>query len=76
MKLHVRSGLPQSLEHFRRPCAGVLFAYVRAVDEKDIRLFSAGGKRQQNRRERKERCRDGYCRFISNPMLLSLLSHE
>ena len=47
-----------TLGHFRRPCAGVLFAHVRAVDEKDIRLFSAGGKRQQNRREREERHRD------------------
>ena len=50
--------LPQPLEHFRRPCTGVLFVHVRSVNEKDIRLFSAGGKRQQNRRERKERHRD------------------
>ena len=41
-----------------RPCAGVLFAHVRAVDEKDIRLFSAGGKRRQNHRKLEERCRD------------------
>ena len=28
------------------------------MDEKDIRLFRAGGKRQQNRRKLEERCRD------------------
>ena len=32
--------LCKPLEHFRRPCAPVLLAHVRAVDEKDIRLFS------------------------------------
>ena len=58
VEFHVRPGLPQPLEHFRRPCAGVLFAYVRAVDEKDIRLFSADGKRRQDRRKREERSRD------------------
>ena len=60
--------LPQPLEHFHRPCAGVLFAHVRAVDEKDIRLFSASGKRQQNRRKLEERCRDA----AANPRYLTL----
>ena len=55
VELHVRFGLPQPLEHFRRPCATVLFAHVRAVNEKDIRLFSVGGKWRHNRRERNER---------------------
>ena len=32
--------LPQPLEHFRRPCAGTLFAHIRAVDEKTF-AFSA-----------------------------------
>ena len=50
--------LPQPIGHFHRPCAGVLFAHVRAVDEKDIRLFSASGKRWQSRREREKCCRD------------------
>ena len=41
VELHVRFGLPQPLEHFCRPCATVLFAHVRAVNEKDIRLFAS-----------------------------------
>ena len=70
VEFHVRPGLPQPLEHFRRPCAGVLFAYVRAMDEKDVCLFSAGDKRQHSRRERQERCRDAAANlpryFLSN----------
>lgn len=55
---HVVWSSCHTLGHFRRPCAGVLFADIRAMYEKDIRLFSAGGKRQQNRRKLEERCRD------------------
>ena len=63
--------LPQPLGHFRRPCAGVLFAHVRDVNEKDIRLFSASGRRQQNRRKLEERCRDAAANL---PRHLSLLN--
>lgn len=64
VEFHVRPGLPQPLEHFRRPCAGVLFAYVRAMDEKDVCLFSADSKRQQSRRERQERCHDAAAKML------------
>ena len=63
--------LPQPLEHFRRPCAGVLLAHIRAVDEKDIRLFSASDKWRQNRSEREEHCRDAAANL---PRHLSLLN--
>jgi len=52
-------GCASYLSH-RRPCAGFLFAHVRAMYEKDIRLFSADGKRQDIRRAHNERGdRDG-----------------
>ena len=63
--------LPHPHEHFRRPCATVLFAHVRAVDEKDICLFSAGGKRRYNRRKLEEHCRDAAANL---PRHLSLLN--
>ena len=53
-----KNRLSQPLEHIRRPCAGALLVHIRAVDEKDIRLFGMGGKRRQNRREREKESRE------------------
>ena len=47
IKLHIRSSLIQSLEHRRRPSSRILFAYIRPMNEKYIRLFCKGGNRQQ-----------------------------